>query len=335
MKSEAFKSLGVTQDYFYLHWEDREISPETRYLELESMQTLRPEMAVTLQNGEINGLYEAYAGFHEAALRNDVDMTLFFSLRMRKLGNFNLINPETYVNYEPFSRYRTASLRSIFGELPLLVSPQDIQVERYTLSPQREELNLDKFSPIDKARALSYLVTLGNERALQEFLSWQNSDYLKEKLCLSTLMSGREDFFSRVKSLLPSSNVPPSYLQASVYGGNPSLYEKVVELSGEKSIPPSLIKYLQRGTYIKQTPYAKDVEGIYRFALLPVKGPCTNVDICLSYYLEKESPEIAKENILANLGNLDILSIFLPVLDKEEINIDEKKYPLSYQLIST
>jgi hypothetical protein len=93
-RERAMKDFAISGEYFDLPLHDyprigrREarapISPEYRYLEIQTKFYLSPESAVSLSpDGEINGIYESLTGVYECLRRNDEEMVLFFAQRLR------------------------------------------------------------------------------------------------------------------------------------------------------------------------------------------------------------------------------------------------------------
>nr|WIL02990.1 hypothetical protein Cbor_52 [Cedratvirus borely] len=237
-RERAMKDFGISREYFDLPLYDypkigrRErrapVSPQYRYLEIQTKFYLSPESAVSVSpDGEINGIYESLTGVYECLRRNDEEMVLFFAERLRSeaisrvmedIESGRILN--MVPNYRPGGYdvfyFRTLALRTLMdylypgqGEERLRragLYPQDWQIaveedaKNNTLQPGRYG------NRAQRKLGLLYLVSLGRKDAYtyaRRFIKRVDDAFVKEDLfgisesemAMAILSSGDIDLF--------------------------------------------------------------------------------------------------------------------------------------------
>ncbi|QIN54172.1 hypothetical protein [Cedratvirus kamchatka] len=242
-RERAVKDFAISPEYFDLPLHDypnlgkRNISPQYRYLEIQTKFYLSPECAVSVSpDGEINGIYESLTGVYESLRRNDAEMVLFFAQRlkasgkdviMRKIRSGDILHevPNYFpVGYDIFY-FRTLALRTLasylFGKSAVnTLKKAGLYPEKWQMTVE-EAVSQEVFTPHKLGNkqqlklAVLYLISLGKKNVFNYAKSFMWSVDLSEyhvskttqsistrELLLAALCSGDVDLFEQVKEYI-------------------------------------------------------------------------------------------------------------------------------------
>ncbi|SOB74406.1 hypothetical protein BQ9231_00523 [Cedratvirus lausannensis] len=91
-REKAMADFAISGEFFDLV---PQLPGSQRYLQIKSYHVLTPDMAVKVYpDGFIEGVYEAYAGYLKALVKNDTSMRYFFSSRLKDKQVAELVNQE-------------------------------------------------------------------------------------------------------------------------------------------------------------------------------------------------------------------------------------------------
>jgi hypothetical protein len=259
-RQRAVKDFNISPEYFdlplydYPNLRKRNISPQYRYLEIQTKFYLSPESAVSLSpDGEINGIYESLAGVYESLRRNDAEMVLFFAKRLKPAA-LDIIKKEVrsgrilheVPNYRPggydIFYFRTLALRTLasflFGKSAVATLKRaGLYPEKWQMAVE-EQASEETFSPHKLGNkqqiklGVLYFITLGKKNVFDYAKNIMKSTILSEyhvsnttlnistkELLLAALCSGDVDFFEQVKDYIGytfSSSPPVMQVLASI-----------------------------------------------------------------------------------------------------------------------
>ncbi|SPN79009.1 Hypothetical protein BRZCDTV_109 [Brazilian cedratvirus IHUMI] len=240
-RERAIKDFGISAEYFDLPLHDyprigkRNITPQYRYLEIQTKFYLSPESAASVSSdGEINGIYESLTGVYESLRRNDAEMVLFFAQRL-KPNPLNILKKSIrsgeilhqVPNYRPggydIFYFRTLALRKLadylFSKTALTtLKKAGLYPEKWQMAVEEAASVTSSFSPHklgnkqQQKLGILYLISLGRrdvfDYAKQHLLRYGPETILVEntvavissdELLYAALASGRIDFFEEVK----------------------------------------------------------------------------------------------------------------------------------------
>ena len=401
-RERAVKDFGISGEYFDLPHYDypklrkRNISPQYRYLEIQTKFYLSPESAVSLSSdGEINGIYESLTGVYESLRRNDAEMVLFFAQRLkpdaltvikREITKGSILHQVP--NYRPggydIFYFRTAALRTLssylFGNKSVaILKKAGLYPERWQMATE-EQASSDDFSPHRLGNrqqlklALLHLISLGKKNVFQyskDILKSYNLDgqhvsntvlnISNRELLLAALASGDIDLFEEVKQYLfvtqfrglplvmeVLADIPlflkgiaynaPFKIDISkevsdsiIYGGNPRIFLYVRGYSKNPFSYNSEVAF--SGYYLHNNP-----QGFFSINSLYAKGNTSTIssDLDIDYYsqgTEDDNLYPLKMIVLKNLGYIELVSSFYPLLDRHGRQVIKNAagsvYPLS------
>nr|WIL03846.1 hypothetical protein Cplu_42 [Cedratvirus plubellavi] len=280
-RERAMKDFGISAEYFDLPLHDypvvgkRNISPQYRYLEIQTKFYLSPESAASLSpDGEINGIYESLTGVYESLRRNDEEMVLFFANRLkpnalellkRRIRSGDILTQVP--NYRPggydIFYFRTLALRTLANYLfkktaVTTLRKAGLYPEKWQMAVEEAASNLSSFAPHKLGNphqsklGILYLISLGR-RDVFEYAKGSlmrhgpESDLVSNtlgkisinELLHATLASGDIGFFEETKKYI-SYSLSNSAPVMNVYASLPLFLNPIKQIIGDSYIPQEL-----------------------------------------------------------------------------------------------
>ncbi|QIN54308.1 hypothetical protein [Cedratvirus kamchatka] len=308
----------------------RTLTGPQRYLQMSTYVKLTPLSGVRVyENGKIEGVYEAFAGFNEAARRKDWDMIEWFAERA---------SPENQKSIKQLWPRRRETESTELGSFPDDKEDLFIYLIEATVRGRIDlidEIIHDLFT-LPKNFSIARDVHRYHNYKNVDF--WKNESYLLD-LPLQELDETIEDFYLRdlLRAALESGDTRIVDFYLSIFRDR----EKDVNDAADRTLfgRDSLLRHGKPedafGTTLRLLKYKRRLDSL----------PNHIVEVALFLQQMSEKKELQKNFLISHLGDITSLIAVFAICDRKDIedalqNIDnaeytkyEKLYPLSVDLL--